>query len=956
MIRDVKFTVGPATVYAAGSPVVNTAADFGIDVSEIAELRVVHVRGDLNEVEWKQLADALLGEGDSGASLAQWWQPAGLAIDRTSGGTEPNASAAPGDRVVVVETGLRPGVTDREGAEFVRSARQLRYAVEAAAIGRRFLVSAADLDDVGLATLAARVLHNEVIERWSVGELAAAFIDDADTAPEVALVALRGLDEVGLAAVNRGRRLGLDPQEMIVIRDHFDSIDRDPTDAELETIAQTWSEHCAHKTFRASISVVDQNGDEVESVDGLLSSYLRAATDELDAPWVRSAFVDNAGIVAFDDDFDIALKAETHNHPSALEPFGGANTGVGGVVRDILGVSAKPIALSDILCFGPTDLDTASLPDGVLHPRRVRNGVIAGVGDYGNKIGVPNIAGAIVHDPAYTTTPLVFAGCIGLLPHGSNPTNAQPGDHIVVLGGAVGRDGVGGATFSSQTMQAATADAAGSSVQIGDPIVEKGLIDVVLAARDAKLYTAITDCGAGGLSSAVGEMAEVLGAEIDLALVPRKYVGLAPWEVWLSEAQERMVIAVPDAEPVLALAKRWSVGAAVIGRFTGDHKIVVTDGSASVIDITCDFLHGGRPRRHMTATVPDVSRPSRTSVDVDVAEMTLALLSHPSIRSNEAVLRTYDHEIQGGTVVRPFGGVAGDGPADGTTTIPQGTSGKTALVVGIGVNAVLGRIDPEAMAWHVVDEAVRNAVIGGADPHQLSLLDNFAWGNPTDPHTLGGLVAAVRGCRDASLAFKAPFVSGKDSLYNVFVDAAGQPDPVAPTLVLTAVGLCHNPAAVPLTGLVSGGNEIWFVGPLRGALGGSHLDQVLGIDNGGAVPPADPSAVGRHHQMAAAIAAGLVHSAHDPSEGGLAVAVAEWALGGRLGVDLDLVDDLEVLFGEGSGRYLVEVAPEDSSAFEAMVPTSARIGAVIAKPEVRLGSTVIDLDQIVDAYTNGVLP
>ena len=938
MTADHSFVVGPGHVHGPSSSLVDTARSFGVAVDSIHEFRLAHVRGDVDAAALAVLGDALLADAPESDEVGNWWLP----VD---------------DHVVesgrVVETGLRPGVTDREGAELVRAAAEVGLAVEAATIGARWVVQPADLSDEDLATLARRVLHNEVIERWADGRLPAGFVDGAGGNDTVAAIELDGLDDAGLAEVNARRRLGLDPQEMVVIRDHFAAAGRAPTDAELETLAQTWSEHCAHKTFRAHIDVVDADGNVTEQVDGLLKSFLRAATDEIDAPWVRSAFVDNAGIVEFDDTFDIALKAETHNHPSALEPFGGANTGVGGVVRDILGVSAKPIAVSDILCFGPSDLPVADLPDGVLHPQRIRDGVIAGVGDYGNKIGVPNIAGAIVHDDAYTTTPLVFAGCIGLLPSGSNPTDAQAGDSIVVLGGAVGRDGVGGATFSSQTMQAETAEVAGSSVQIGDPIVEKGLIDVVLAARDAQLYNAITDCGAGGLSSSVGEMAEELGADVDLQLVPRKYQGLAPWEVWLSEAQERMVVAAPDPAPILELAERWSVGAAVIGTFTGEGRLVVRDGDRTVIDLDCGFLHDGRPRRHMTAVAPTGDRPVRDEAELDVAATTLALLAHPSIRSNESVLRTYDHEIQGGTVVRPYGGVECDGPADGTTTIPQGTSSGRAMVVGIGVNAVIGRHDAEAMAWHVVDEAVRNAVIGGADPSQLSLLDNFAWGNPTDPATLGTLVEACRGCHDAALAFGAPFVSGKDSLYNVFVGPDGTPDPVAPTLVLTAVGLCHDPSTVPLTGVVEAGDDVWFVGPLDGALGGSHLDEVLGADRGGAVPAPDPTAVGRHQQMASAIAAGLVRSAHDPSEGGLAVAAAEWAHAGRLGVDLDVLGTNEVLFGEGSGRYLVEVAPADADRFAELVPSAVRIGSVIAEPEVRLAGATLTLDEVRTAYVDG---
>ena len=906
---------------------------FGLSVQRIESFRIVHLAGDLEDHQVDAIAEQLLVD-----PVGQWWKHA---VDHDPEG-------------LVIETGLRPGVTDREGAELVRSAAAIGVPLEAATVGRRFVITG-DLDDASVQTLADRVLHNDVIERFAVGSLPAAFLDQQAGAPSTEQIVLEGLDEAGLAAVNSARRLGLDPEEMLVIQAHFAELGKAPTDAELETLAQTWSEHCAHKTFRAEITVEDGSNEPVV-INSLMKTFLRAATDTIDAPWVRSAFVDNAGILDFEDGWEVAIKAETHNHPSALEPFGGSNTGVGGVVRDILGVSAKPVAVTDILCFGPEDTPLADVPEGVLHPRRIRDGVIAGVGDYGNKIGVPNIAGAVVHDPSYTTTPLVFAGCLGLLPAGSNPTAAQAGDSIVVFGGAVGRDGVGGATFSSQTMGVETADIAGSSVQIGDPIVEKGLIDVIVAARDAGLYSAITDCGAGGLSSAVGEMAEELGADVDLALVPRKYPGLAPWEVWLSEAQERMVVATPDPAPLLELAARWSVGAAVIGTFTGEGRLVVRDGDATVIDLDCGFLHDGRPQRKMTALAVDVARPTRQAVDLDLAATLLSLLAHPSIRSNESIVRTFDHEVLGGTLVRPYGGAAGDGAADGTVLIPPGTSGQRGIALGIGVNALYGRIDPEAMAWQVIDEAVRNAVIAGADPAELSLLDNFAWGNPTDPETLGGLVAACRGCHDAALAFNAPFVSGKDSLYNVFVRPDGTPDPVAPTLVITAMGIVRNLDVVPLTGVVEAANDVWLVGPLVGALGGSHLDDLLGADYGGAMPAIDAGAIERHHAMADAIAQGLVRSAHDVSEGGLAVAAAEWAFAGRRGLALDVGTSTADLFGEGPGRYLVEVDPSNEVAFAAAVPRAVKVGVVLDEPIVVLGDVEVTLDQIGAAWRDGEPP
>jgi len=922
----------------ADDPLIGTAATFGISVDAITEYQIAHVRGDLSHDQLDTVATTLLTD-----PVAGWWKPA---AELTHNGTS-----------VVIETGLRPGVTDREGAELARASAQIGQPVDAATIGRRWVVEASTALTEDQATeLAHRVLHNEVIERWSLGanSLSAGFVEGQPVTPPTKTIAVIDASDDDLMAITNGRRLGMNLIEMQQVRSHFADLGRDPTDAEIETIAQTWSEHCAHKTFRASIDIQNDDGEIVEQVNGLLNQFLRQATNTIDAPWVHSAFVDNAGLVRFDDEYDIALKAETHNHPSALEPFGGANTGVGGVVRDIIGVSAKPIAVTDILCFGPPDLDPAELPDGVLHPRRIRDGVIAGVGDYGNKIGVPNVGGAIVYDPAYTTTPLVFAGCVGVLPVGSHPTEPQPGDSIVVLGGAVGRDGVGGATFSSQTMQAETADVAGSSVQIGDPIVEKGLIDVVMAARDAGLYTAITDCGAGGLSSSIGEMASELGADVDLDSVPRKYQGLAGWETWLSEAQERMVLAAADPAPILDLATRWGVDSSVVGTFTGDGRLVVRQGGEPIVNLDCTFLHDGCPRHHLVAHAPAVDRGEREAASFDAKATTLALLAHPTIASKEATIRTYDHEVMGATLVRPFGGPHGDGAGDGAASIPVGTSGDRAMAIGIGVNAVIGHHDAYAMAWHVADEAVRNAVIAGADPDELSLLDNFAFGNPNDPETLGQLVEACRACHDAALNYGAPFVSGKDSLYNVFVHPDGTPDPVAPTLVITAVGIAKQIDNIPLTGAVSAGNQVFMVGELEGALGGSHLDLVLGADNGGSVPAPDPSAIERHRQVAAAISAGFVVSAHDPSEGGIAVAASEWAFAGRRGLNLDIAATESVLFGEGPGRYLIEVTPENASRFTALVPSAQFIGSVTNDARVQLGTgadaLTLTLDEIETAW------
>ncbi|MFV0523175.1 MAG: phosphoribosylformylglycinamidine synthase subunit PurQ [Acidimicrobiales bacterium] len=932
-----RIVVGPGHLDRSDHGPTAQARLFGFPVRSITELRLIHLAADVDDTRLDALITTLAVD-----SVGQWWC---RADDHRP------AAGADGTPPHMVEIGLRAGVTDREGAELVRAATELGYPVAAASIGRRLVIDA-DLTPSELDALVDRVLHNEVIERWSDRSLTPAFTDAQAKAPAVELIPVTGADRDGLEALSRSRRLGLSGDEMVTVQAHFAELGREPTDAELETIAQTWSEHCSHKTFRARITVEDAAGG-TETIDGLLRSFLRAATDTIDAPWVRSAFVDNAGIVAFDDRFDLAVKAETHNHPSALEPFGGANTGVGGVVRDILGVSARPVAISDILCFGPDDVDPDVLPPGVLHPRRVRAGVVAGVGDYGNKIGVPNVAGAIVHDSSYTTTPLVFAGCIGLLPSGSHRTDPQPGDAVVVIGGAVGRDGVGGATFSSQTMGIETADVAGSSVQIGDPVVEKGLIDLVVEARDQGLYSAITDCGAGGLSSAVGEMAETVGATVELDLVPRKYPGLAPWEVWLSEAQERMVLATPDPAPLLALARRWQVDAAVIGTFTGTGRLVVTSGGGPVVDLDTGFLHEGRPPLTLTARCEGRARPARLPATIDPVDALLRLLAHPSIRSNEAVVRTFDHEVLGGTLIRPYGGVAGDAPADGTALLPPDADGTTGFAVGIGLAVALGRHDTEAMAWAAVDEAVRNVTLAGADPSRLSLLDNFAWGDPTDPATLGRLVDACRGCYDAAVAPGAPFVSGKDSLYNSFTHPDGTPDPVTPTLVITALGVVDHPDRIPSTGPTTPGDDVWMIGPSAGALGASHYDEVAGGDLGGPVSAPDPGAVSRHRQLAAAIRAGIIRSGHDLAEGGLAVAAAEWALAGRLGLSLDLGSsgaDPHVLFGEGAGRYLCAVAPEQRARMAELVPDAALLGRVVDEPTVTIGDLEVSLERLGAAY------
>ncbi|MDQ6659970.1 MAG: AIR synthase-related protein, partial [Chloroflexota bacterium] len=827
--------------------------------------------------------------------------------------------------------------------------------------------------------------------------------------------------------VSKKGLLSLNLDEMRTIAAYFRNSLREPTDVELETIAQTWSEHCSHKTFRATINYreVDSDGNvlEEERIAGLLKQYLMRATEKVKQDWLVSAFSDNAGIIRFTEREDIAFKVETHNHPSAIEPFGGANTGVGGVIRDVLGVSAQPIACTDILCFGPSDTPVEDLPVGILSPRRIASGVINGVRDYGNKMGIPTVNGAILYNEGYLYNPLVFCGCLGILPHGSHPHNVRPGNRIVVLGGRTGRDGVHGATFSSGEMSREINAQAGTAVQIGAPITEKKVTDVIIQARDRGLYTAITDCGAGGFSSAIGEMGEETGAYIELEKAPLKYQGLAPWEIWLSEAQERMVLAVPPEhiDELLDLCELEEVEASVIGTFTDDQKLTVTYDSQTVAHIDMEFLHNGRPNRTLDAVwirknvshetksgyrhpgpghpqgdaptihgslIPDrigshgfvysrgiplwvpwlVDRlpwnstrvPWLGSAQLSWNSTLLSLLSHPNIASKETVIRRYDHEVQGATVLKPLVGRAGNGPGDAAVLKPiLGQQTKAGIVLSNGINPLYGRIDPYAMAMNAVDEALRNLTAVGGDIDRAAILDNFCWGNPSDPSQLGMLVRAVKGCYDAAIGFGTPFISGKDSLNNEY-RADGERLPVIPTLLISAVGAIDDAEQTVDMSLKKPGNALYLIGTTRNELAESHyaalqeqstFEQLFPATN---VPQVDVAhARTTMKAVGQAIRKGLVQSCHDLSEGGLAVAAAEMSLAGLLGMIIDIPDQQSVgadlprpsevstiqpsvgadssrpdvgstilLFSETPSRFLLEIAPHHQEAFETHMTTS----------------------------------
>jgi phosphoribosylformylglycinamidine synthase len=811
-------------------------------------------------------------------------------------------------------TGIAPA--DARGAPFTATFRVIEIATGRAPIERARLAAAA-----------GRGLANEVIEDVLVDDENLRFGPPPPSPRHLLVhVPIRAADDARLADISRAGQLSLSPAEMRAIQAHYRAQEREPTACELETIAQTWSEHCKHKTFAG---IVDFDG---EIIDNLLKRTIKAATLELDRPWCISVFHDNAGIVEFDQGFDVAIKVETHNHPSALDPYGGAGTGVGGVVRDILGVGlgARPIANTDAFFVGPLDLPTDELPKGTLHPARVLDGVVAGVRDYGNRMGIPTVSGGVWSHPGYVANPLVFAGTVGILPRWAATKSVQKGDLVVVVGGATGRDGIHGATFSSAELNEESETVSGAAVQIGDAIEEKRVLDALLAARDEHLYRAVTDCGAGGLSSAVGEMSAECGAEVDLETVPLKYPGLRPEEIWISEAQERMVLAVPPAsiERLRAVFAAEDVDATVIGRFTQTGRLVLRYHGEVVGDMDLEFLHEGTPRpvRKATWTAPRHTEPGAPAAR-DHEAVLLALLASADIASKEWILRQYDHEVQGRSVLKPLVGARMDGPGDASVLQPLETSRK-GIAIACGASARYGELDPGAMAEAVIDEALRNVVAVGGDPDRTAILDNFSWGNCDKSDRLGALVLASKACYRAAIAYGTPFVSGKDSLNNEY-RVGDRSIAIPPTLLITALSICPDVARSTSMDLKRAGSRLYLLGTTRAELGGSHY-LALGGHAGGTVPRPDLAVAPRlFRALHRAIQAGFVLAAHDLSEGGLAAAAAEMAFAGDLGCRIRLAaipcadlpsafdPDSTRLYSESCSRFLIEVGGGRASEFEA---------------------------------------
>ena len=949
------------------------AARLGVHATALRTARVYLIQAPLTPAQIEKVRAALLTNP---------------VVDDTTPGARP---AAPG--VQTVEILPLPGVMDPAAQTVEDAVRELTGVAEVQALtGVRYDfegITRAQADEV-----ARRLLFNPAIQ----GAHPAPHCPSEFPRPRAAdqtlrHVALRELTDDELNKLSREGHLFLSLHEMKAIQAEYRRIAREPTDVELETLAQTWSEHCVHKTLKSriiyreqepresasgSVSRIDWhnrpghtlNPDGSVTIDNLLKRTVAAATFELiqeGVDWTLSVFKDNSGVIRFDDTHAVCIKVETHNHPSAIEPYGGAATGVGGCIRDVIatGLGAQPIANTDVFCVaypddwteqqGNSTFDAAALsrreaapyalPKGVLAPRYVLSRVVDGVRDYGNRMGIPTVSGAVYFDNRYVGNPLVFCGCIGLMRADMVHGGAKPGDRIIALGGRTGRDGIHGATFSSAELTDTHADEFSHAVQIGNAIEEKRTLDAIIRARDyipstapvpspqspvpSPLFHGLTDCGAGGFSSAIGEMGAKLGAEVHLERAPLKYAGLRYDEIWISESQERFILAVPP-ENVPALQKicdEEGVLLADLGHFgTTNAELILNFHAKEVGRMSMHFLHEGipMPTREAVWVAPSgvapsgvapvsdrcsssASAPERrpTSPPQDLRIRLLQLLAHPNIASKRWIVRQYDHEVRGNTIQKPLVGPGGIGPGDATVIQPVPGS-KQGLAIACGMAVHLGDPvnggDPYEAALAAVDECVRNLVCVGADPDKIAILDNFCWPSCAKPENLASLVRAAEGCYDAAKAYRTPFVSGKDSLNNQLRLADGRVIEIPPTLLITGMGIVPDVSKCVTMDLKAVAES--RVVQLRLHEGSRH--------SGNHRTPADRALVGR--TVRKMIDAGIVLAAHDASEGGMLVALAEMLIAGgeSTGLRVNLGEtDSASLFEEHPSHYLLQIRDRD---------------------------------------------
>lgn len=897
----------------------------------------------------------------------------------------------------LIEVGFRPGVTDNEGRTAAQALELLLGRKladdEAVYTSVQYLISG-DIDQQAAETIAGKALANELIQRFTIMNRAD-FVAAGGLQPfaarvldqSVARMAEVDLDvsDDELVRISKEGVLALTLEEMKFIRDYLarpeiekvrgeQGLGRKVTDVELEALAQTWSEHCKHKIFSGDINYENVDTGESYKVSSLFDSCICQPTADIratmgDGDWCLSVFKDNAGVISFDDNWNVVFKVETHNSPSALDPYGGALTGIVGVNRDPFGtgMGAKLLCNTNMFCFASPFYDKP-IPARLLHPKRIMEGVREGVEHGGNKSGIPTVNGSLYFDDRYAGKPLVFCGTVGIMPTlvGGKPSEdkqALPGDIIVMTGGRIGKDGIHGATFSSEELNE---NSPATAVQIGDPITQKKMFDCLLKARDQGLYRCITDNGAGGLSSSVGEMGEdTNGFELHLDRAPLKYPGLQPWEIFLSEAQERMTLAIqPEKlDDFMALCAKMDVEATVLGTFTDSGKFHCLYDGKTVAYLDMEFVHKGLPPMQMEARWEQktFSEPALPA-EPDLADELKGLLASLNICSKEYVVRQYDHEVQGNSVVKPLTGAANDGPSDAAVIRPVYDS-FAGLVVSHGVCPRYSDIDTYHMVACCVDEAVRNALAVGASMDVMAGLDNFCWCDPIqsektpDGHyKLAQLVRANEALAHYARAYGVPCISGKDSMKNDY-SVGGVKISIPPTLLFSVMAKIDDVRKAVTMDAKRAGDLVYVLGKTYAELGASEYAVRHG-DIGNSVPRVrEEDSLPRYSALQQAMAEELVASCHDCSDGGLGVTLAETGFSGGLGleVDLSLVEnegidrDDVLLFSESQSRFVVTVAPEKAGRFEEVMADTgwARVGQVVEAETMKVvglnGGQVMDV-------------
>lgn len=936
----------------------------GFSVNEIETYEIFCVLGDLKDNEKKALKDFLFCNN---------------VIETCEIKTSPEKKLSQLNNTFTFEVMLKPGVTDTQSREAINAIMEMGFCgVKEIVSGTGYIVKG-NLSSKEKEKL-AQFLCNDVIQFYAFDFAIPQFVSIQSVAQIqkgklIEEYDIANMSDEQLQAFSDNMSAALDLVEMQKVCDYFKTKKRKCTDAEFEMIAQTWSEHCVHKTFKAKIKIdsddetVQKNYPNLE-VDNVLKTYIKKVTDEVATDWIVSSFVDNAGIVKLNDDYDISFKVETHNHPSAIEPFGGANTGVGGVIRDVMGVSARPFAITDVLCFGNPSMSYSSVPKGSMHPNEIISGVVAGISDYGNKMGIANVNGGTHFAEGYTTNPLVYCGCAGISPHGVHRTKPNIGDHIFTIGATTGRDAIRGATFSSMIVNASTGTVAGSAVQTGDPIIQKKICDAVEIITKQGLYSAITDCGAGGFSSAVGEMASKLGCDVDLTNVPVKYDGLQAWEVWVSESQERMVLAVPEDKitEFLKVCEHMDVQAFDLGFFTGDKKILVRRNGNVVIDLDCEFLHSGPPQRHLVAKPYTKTPEYSTYIETPFDKILLLLLSDINVCSREKIVRRYDHEVQGGSILKQYDGVNFEGPTDAAVIQPREIEGKLAVAFSNALNFRASAFGCYKMTENTIDETIRSLIAVGADPSRIGILDNYCMGDPNRTEVMWDLVESARACYDVAKTFKVPFISGKDSFNNEYLTSEGKRVAIPASLLISAMAVVPNIDVVPGTSLKQDGNSLYLLGKSDFQFAASVFAEKFGIPKGHKTQMTSFSEINAdtYQKLYSAIQDGMILTCHDISDGGLLVAISEMCIGGNLGAKISTenlvsslsTSELQMLFGETTGCFIIEVESKNEKALSQLFSSErfVKIGFVTDNKTLQINTQkdklLIPLLELKNAYSN----